>query len=389
LEEKMSYELTLEQFENLNLFSNRNMEKVMTGVVNSSSNAALVNMGEDSVILLDHKSGDFYIADYEFDRKNLTLEFSNYERIDLIDDRSDFENDVRKVFESDDDEIDFTSLTESYKRNVAERDSFLNELVSLTMSRKSFEEAVDYDQIADALTEVELTSTSKSFFNEYVERIDEYPLNEVKRFDWINPVKVSLMETERQTLVNKSAIQKAHDLWKKQSFKEAFEEAAEVFVENVEEGTEKFKELLENYPQIYFLDKADRRTLFGKTVLGTSSELREGMDDLLKGIDILFEKYELGDIREKYLAEADDGYDHQAADIAAEEDDEEDDYEEAPEVEEEEMANMVDDLTRIAEKCEDVRTKTRLEDLIDKINSSIGEGTRPALVKEAVSILSL
>lgn len=385
----MSYELTLEQFENLNLFSNRNMEKVMTGVVNSSSNAALVNMGEDSVILLDHKSGDFYIADYDFDRKNLTLEFSNYEKIELIDEENTFERDIKSVFESEDDEVDYTTLSESYKRNVAERDSFLNELVGFTMSRKPFNEVTDYDEVANILSEVELSSMSKSFFNEYVERLNDYPLNEVKRFDWVNPVKVSLMETERQNVVNRSAIQRAHELWKKQNFREGFESAASTFIDDVDEGTEEFKKLLESFPQVYYLDGADRRTLFGKTALSCSSELRESMDDLLKGIDLLFEKYELGDIREKYLAE-DDGYDHQAADIAAEDDEDfEDDYEEAPEVEDEDVTGMVDDLSKIAEKCEDVRTKTRLEDLIDRLNSNIGEGTRPALVKEAVAILSL
>lgn len=385
----MSYELTLEQFENLNLFSNRNMEKVMTGVVNSSSNAALVNMGEDSVILLDHKSGDFYIADYDFDRKNLTLEFSNYEKIELIDEENTFERDIKSVFESEDDEVDYTTLSESYKRNVAERDSFLNELVGFTMSRKPFNEVTDYDEVANILSEVELSSMSKSFFNEYVERLNDYPLNEVKRFDWVNPVKVSLMETERQNVVNRSAIQRTHELWKKQNFREGFESAASTFIDDVDEGTEEFKKLLESFPQVYYLDGADRRTLFGKTALSCSSELRESMDDLLKGIDLLFEKYELGDIREKYLAE-DDGYDHQAADIAAEDDEDfEDDYEEAPEVEDEDVTGMVDDLSKIAEKCEDVRTKTRLEDLIDRLNSNIGEGTRPALVKEAVAILSL
>lgn len=385
----MSYELTLEQFENLNLFSNRNMEKVMTGVVNSSSNAALVNMGEDSVILLDHKSGDFYIADYDFDRKNLTLEFSNYEKIELIDEENTFERDIKSVFESEDDEVDYTTLSESYKRNVAERDSFLNELVGFTMSRKPFNEVTDYDEVANILSEVELSSMSKSFFNKYVERLNDYPLNEVKRFDWVNPVKVSLMETERQNVVNRSAIQRAHELWKKQNFREGFESAASTFIDDVDEGTEEFKKLLESFPQVYYLDGADRRTLFGKTALSCSSELRESMDDLLKGIDLLFEKYELGDIREKYLAE-DDGYDHQAADIAAEDDEDfEDDYEEAPEVEDEDVTGMVDDLSKIAEKCEDVRTKTRLEDLIDRLNSNIGEGTRPALVKEAVAILSL
>lgn len=388
----MSYELTLEQFENLNLFSNRNMEKVMTGVVNSSSNAALVNMGEDSVILLDHKSGDFYITDYEFDRKNLTIEFTNYERIDLIDDSTDFESDVKRIFENDED-IDFENLTESYRRNVAEKDSFINEIVSFTMSRKSFNESVDYDEISEINYDLELSSKNNKFFESYVQRINDYPLTEVKRFDWINPVKVSLYETEIKTLVNKNAIQKAHDLWKKDSFQESFEYVASVMIENVEEGKEELKKLFENFPQVYFLDSADRRTLLGKTILNTSLEIRESMEDILKGIDILFENGELGEIQQRYLSE-DDAADFQAARIADEDDEDmdddmDDDFEEAPEVDESEMENMIDDLSKIASKCEDMRTKTRLEDLIDKMGSSIGEGTRPALVKEAVAILSL
>lgn len=383
----MSYELTLEQFENLNLFSNRNMEKVMTGVVNSSSNAALVNMGEDSVILLDHKSGDFYIADYEFDRKNLTVEFTNYERIDLVDDSDDFESDIKSIFESEED-VDFENLTESYRRNVAEKDSFLNEIVSFTMSRKSFSDVVDYDHISELTSDIELSSKTKKFFESYTQRIEDYPLSEVKRFDWINPVKVSLYETESNSLVNKNAIQKAHDLWKKESFQEAFESAVSTFIEDVEEGKEELLKLFENYPQVYFLDSADRRTLLGKTILNTNPDIRESMEDVLKGIDILFENDVLGDVQEKYLSE-DDGYDQQAANIAAEDDDDEDDFEEAPEVDEGDMESMIDDLSKIASKCEDMRTKTRLEDLIDKMGSSIGEGTRPALVKEAVAILSL
>lgn len=380
----MSYELTLEQFENLNLFSNRNMEKVLTGVVNSSSNAALVNMGEDSVILLDHKEGNFYIADYEFDREKLTVEFFNYERIDLIDDSTDFENEVSKVFESDD--FDISQLSESYKRSVVEKDNFINSLVSFTMSRKSFEESVDYDEVSEALSEVSLVSKNKEFFREYSERLNDYPLTEVKRFDWVNPAKVSLVETEKEKIVNKSAIAKAHDLWKRESFKSAFEEAAEVFIEDVESGTEKFKELTEEYPQIFFLDGADRRALFGKTILGVDS-LRESMDDLLEGIDLLFEKYELSDLKEEYFSEMEDDLD------LDDEDDMEDDmsgeYEPASEVESDDIEGLIADLRQVMDSTTDQKTVGKLEFLITKLEKGREEGTRPDVVKEAVSILTL
>lgn len=391
----MSYELTMEQFENINLFSNRNMEKVMTGVVNSSSNAALVNMGEDSVILLDHKNGDFYIADYEFDREKLTVEFSNYERIDLIDESNDFENDVRKVFESEDGELDFSYLSESYKRNVAERDSFLNELVSYTMSRKSFDNTIDYDNLSEAMSDLDFSSTSKQFFKEYTDRLEDYPLTEVKRFDWINPVKVSLIETEREKLVNRSAIAKAHDLWKRDTFKNSFAEASEVFVEDVEEGTEKFKELMEEFPQVFFLDTADRRALFGKAILGTSDSLRESMDDLLEGIDLLFEKYELADMRESYLAEMEDEYGGEE-DMEIDMDDEYGDdeemgseYEPAEEVENEDLTELISDLRQVMSSTTDQKTVGKLEFLITKLQRGMEEGTRPDIVKEAVAILSL
>lgn len=385
----MSYELTLEQFENLNLFSNRNMEKVLTGVVNSSSNAALVNMGEDSVILLDHKNGDFYIADYDFNREKLTVEFTNFERVDLINDNTNFENEVSKVFESD--EFDFSQLSEAYKKSVVEKDNFINELVSFTMSRKSFDESIDYDEISDVLNEINLTSKNNQFFKEYSERLNDYPLTEAKRFDWINPVKVSLVETEKEKLVNKSAIAKAHDLWKREAFKEAFEDAAETFVEDIEAGTDKFKELTEEYPQVFFLDGADRRALFGKAILGLDN-LRESMDDLLEGIDLLFEKYELADLREEYLSEMEDEIDDMEDELEVDGEEgveDEDDYEPAPEVESDDVSELVADLRQVMNSTTDQKTVGKLEFLINRLEKGKEEGTRPDIVKEAVSILSL
>jgi len=70
-------ELTLKEFEDLNIFSHKNMEEITRSLVNRSSNAAFVSMYDDSVILFDHEEGQFYAADYKFDDKKLIFEFTN------------------------------------------------------------------------------------------------------------------------------------------------------------------------------------------------------------------------------------------------------------------------------------------------------------------------
>ena len=83
-------EFTLKEWENINLYSNDSMQKVVASVVNSSSNAVLVNMFEDQLILLDHSDGQFYIADYDFNAKDLKLKIENYEEVELQHEESDF-----------------------------------------------------------------------------------------------------------------------------------------------------------------------------------------------------------------------------------------------------------------------------------------------------------
>jgi len=380
----MAINLTVNQFEDLNLFTNRNMEKVIGGIINNSSNGVLVNMGEDSVIILDHTEGQFYIADYSFDRDKLALTLENFDPIEIVREEETFEDRVYEYFESE--EEDVKTLVESYKNDVMNQDKFITELINDAMSRKSFDDVVDYKTISEAVNSVELESTKEPFFASYKERLTTHPLTEVKMFDWENSVTVSLVETESRRLINKTAIQRANDLWKKPEFKKLFSEAAEIFVEDVEEGVEKFKELFETYPQIFFLDAADRKSVFGKTLLGNNN-LREDMDDVLKGLNLVFEKYDLKEMADEYLSEADD---MDQEDMGDEKEGGADDQAEAPkELEQDDKQKLLDDLKKIAEKLEDEDAKKKIDDLIEKYEKSMEEGTRPDLVKEAVAILSL
>jgi len=375
---------TLTEFEDLNLYSNRSMEKVVASLVNKSSNACLVSMFEDSVILLDHEDGQFYIADYNFDRETLTLKLENFDPVELNESSGKFEDNVQEFFENEN--VSALDLAESYKSNVIEQEKALKELINDAMSKKNFDGIINYEEIKEAKDSVVTESQNESFFQKYVDRIEKYPLTEIKYFNWEDSVSVSLFETETTKLVNSSAIEKAKDLWKRTDFKESFNEACKAFIENVEEGADLFKELFEEFPQVFFLEKSDRRTMFGKAVIN-SNELREDMGDILKGITLLFEKFDLKELKEQYLLEQDE--EAVSAETPDEEPTAEEPVEKAPELSSDELKKIADDLKKVAEKIEDENTKEKLDGIIEKLTKGMEEGTRPVVVKEAVSILML
>ncbi len=383
----MSLQMTIKQFEEINLFSNKSIEKVVSSIVNESSNAALVAMFEDSVILLDHDDGQFYAADYTFDGKKLKLTLENFQSIDLEKEENSFKKDVSAFFESED--ASAKSLAESYRDSVMEQEKFVNELISEALSTKDFEGTIDYKELAEANDSVDIIS--KPYFQSYVNRLESHPLNEVKYFNWTDKVIVSLMEGEKVRLINSTAAEKANELWKKETFKKLFSEAASVFIEDVDQGKEMLVALFEEYPQLFLLDNADRKTLFGKAIISNAS-LRESLEDLQKGMDILFETEDLKELQNSYLSlleESDDEEDEEESDD--EDDDEEDDEEDEPakELDADEVKELADELKKIADNIEDEKLKEKLEDVISKLNGSVEEGTRPDLIKEAIYLLTI
>jgi len=371
-------EFNLRDFENLNLYSNSNLEKIIGSLVNESSNAALVNVYEDSLILLDHTEGDFYVADYNFDKEDLTVSINNFDKIELVKEETSFKD---KVFEFFEEESSVSELTESFKQNVIEQDAFLNDLINEAMIKKDFSNYVNYEAIRDAIDETELESVNLKVFEEYSTRTKTHPLTEIKSFNFKDEVIVSLVETEDVKLINKSAVDKARELWKKENFKESFNLAASVFVEDVVEGAEMFSSLFEEYPQVFFLDEAERKTLLGKTLI-SDSVLRENMKEILKGVDILFEKYDVKELKDNYLAEA-------GADGPGKGKDDGSGMDSPSEVEDVDLEKIANDLKAIAEKIEDESAKKKIDDIISKLEKGKEEGTRPEVVKEAVSILML
>lgn len=385
-------EIRLRDFESMNLFSNKNLEKVISSIVNKSSNAVLINMFEDSLILLDHNTGQFYAADYNFDHEDLTLKIENFEPVELVREQDEFKDKIIEFFDEDED-ITAQDLAESYKVDVLDQEKVIDELIQDAMITKDFSKLIDWGEIKLIKEDVEVAD--EKFFKIYKERLNTHPLMEVKLFDWETSVMVSLIETEPLKIVNSTVVEKANDLWKKEDFKEKFSEAASVFIEDVEEGTEYFREFLETYPQIFYLNNADRKALFGKSII-SNNELKENMDILLKGIDLLFEKFDLAEMKKEYLAEAG-AMNIDEPESSEEEEEEEEEKsekkepkekkEKAPELSAEELKKLAKEIRNLSDKVEDEALKEKLNNIADKLDSGKEEGTRPDIVKEAVSIL--
>lgn len=391
--------ITITKFEDLNLYSNKNIEKLASTIIAESSNAVLVNMYEDGAVLLDHKEGQFYMCDYKFDAKNATFLFENFDPIELKREKTSFRDSVYNFFESDD--VSHSSLFEEYKETIMSQDKFIQDIVSEAMSAIDFDEIVDYSELSEANKDVSIKNDK--FFTYYKERLSTHPLTEAKIFNWKDPVKVSLVETERFSIVNTSAKEKAEKLWKNEAFKNGFSDAASSFVEDVEEGSDKFVALFEAYPQVFYLDKADKKTLFGKMLIGNAT-LREHRNDIIKGMNLLFENNdELVALSEQYLvegafedAESMDFTDDKGKTEPTEKSKKEmldlkkpEEADKPMELTPEELEKLASELVKVANKIKDEKVKAKLENLADKLSAGKEEGTRPSVVKESVELLSL
>lgn len=362
----MSLNLSISKFEELCIYSNKTLEKVATSLINESSNAVLAAMFEDSMLLLDHKEGQFYLADYTFDHKTATFVIENYDPIVISRNNVDFKSTARKFFAED--SVTILDLAEDYQENVASQDNFISNLITESMIGKDFSEVLDFSEVAKMNESVSISG--EKFFKTYKERLSTNPVSSIKYFNWKDPIKVSLIETESGKTVNKNAIAKANELWKKDEFKTGFEKASLSFVENVEEGSSEFKNLFESFPQVLKLNSADRNTLFGKTAISVPS-LRENRTDIVKGLGILFEQFELKDM----LVEGEE-------EVPAEEEE----TAPAPELSAEELKKIADELSKIAEKITDEKVKAKLDSVIAELG---GEDTKPSVVKEAVELLTI
>ncbi len=364
--------ITIDKFQDFLLYSNKNIEKLISRVVNESSNASLVSLYEDAAVLLDHKTGTFYNTKYSFDAKEGTIVFEEFDELELTKDSTSFKEAVRNFFEG---EIETDSLKEAYTTFSSDQESFIDKVVSESLCEKDFNDLIDYSPLNGINESVEIKN--EAFFKDYKKRLETHPMTSIKAFDWKNPVKVSLIESESVKFVNKNAKEKALNLYKDSTFKAKVNEAFSALKEGNEE---ELVALAEDYSQMFYLDKADRKTIFSKATMG-NTDLLEGRLELFKKAEALFEENEtianvVAVIKEEEAA-AEEG------EAAPEE------KGAAKELTPEETDKLVAALETALEKVEDEKLADKIEALIKALGDGKETGTDVDTVKESVSILSL
>lgn len=362
--------ITVDKFNDILLYSNKNIEKLTRSIVNESSNACLAALYEDAAILLDHKEGIFYSAKYSFNPKEGTVVFEDFDAIELTRDTSSFKNAVDSFFEE---ESDIDSLKEAYQVFASDQEAFIDSVVSEALSEKNAADVIDYT-VLDGINE-SVSIKNEAFFKEYSKRIDSHPLTSIKKFDWANPVKVALFETEDIKVVNKNAKANAVELYKDSSFKKRINEA----FASLKEGEEAdLLALAEDYSQIFYLDKADRKTLFGKATLGNPA-LLEGRTSLFKKAEEIFaENEDIVAIAANYITEAEEDGEAVA-----------DEKDLPKELSAEEVDKLVGELEKALDKVEDEKLGDKIEGLIKALNDGKETGTNVDNVKESIDILCL
>lgn len=361
--------ITVDKFNDFLLYSNKNIEKLIRDIVNESSNASFVALYEDAVMLLDHKTGTFYTSKYDFNPKEGTVIFEDFDVIELTRDTSSFKNAVNNYFEE---EAEIEEIKEAYQVFASDQEALIDSVVTESLSEKNAFDIIDYSTLEGINEEVSIKD--EPFFKEYQTRLDSHPLTSIKTFSWDKPVKIALYETENVKIVNKNAKSKAAELYKDSVFKSKINEAFNALAEGDENP---LIIVCEDYSQIFCLDKADRKTLFGKATLGNVN-LMEGRNSLFKKAEEIFaENEDIIEISSQYLLEAEEGEDPA------------DEKDLPKELTPEETDKLIKELEKALDKVEDEKLGDKIETLIKALNDGKETGTDVDTVKESVDILSL
>ena len=174
-------ELTVKDFESINNFSNKNVERLISEIINESSNAVFVNMFDDKVVLLDHEEGQFYFADYSFDPEELTLKLEGFEEVNIYKEENDLQEKALEYFDEDED-TSISEVIDSFKETYISQDKFIKEISQEALIGKDISEVIDWKELKGILENSNLDIKKDAFYKEYKSRIETHPLTEIKIF---------------------------------------------------------------------------------------------------------------------------------------------------------------------------------------------------------------
>lgn len=359
-------EITNSKLSNYILYSNKNLDKLCRSLINESSNALMLELFDDKMLLADHNSGALYLADYKFDGKSLVVE--NFDNLDVINDESSLKEEIGKYF--DDDGYDTAKIVEAYNEDSESNNTDLNDSIVESLASKDTNDKANYSEII-GINEDNEELKSMSFFKNYKQHLTESPTSTIKVFDWVNPVRVSLIdEDENKTLVGNAGT-KAQNLSKNKDFRKLFAEAASDMMNG---NSETMQNLLNENSSILALDNIQMKEFVGMSVIG-DKELMSNRKEIVENVNkIVSEDENLSSVKNLLSEEEDD---------KASEDDKKLD------TSSKDIEALKDALDKALDKVTDEKLLAKINSLKDALDASEDEGTTDVgTVKECVELLS-
>lgn len=361
--------MKISKLSNTLLYSNKNVEKLLKGLINESSNAVLMETFDDKCILADHTTGNIYQADYNFDGKQVV--FENFEQIDLERDNSNLVEAIGKYL---DDEATTDDLNESYEMDSENEENTFSESIVEALSSKNMDNIIDYSELEGINEEIGDFKDS-SFFKAYKNRLDSNPSNSIKFFNFKDPVKVSLIDEDENCILSKNLIQKSLKLKSDKEFRETVMEASDALMNGDSSLAE---EMINEEPSFLALDNSGMTELVGMSVIG-NKDLMENRKEIVEAFNNLISENDEICAKKNQIDAA-----------AAETDDNSGAAADVPDA----SSNDIDELIKALDKALDKVTDQKLVDKIGALKNALednkeNEQTDVKNIKEAVEILSM
>ena len=368
--------LSLKQFSEINLYNNKNIEKLMSEIISESANATFVSLFEDQVILFDNIKNKFYSADYEFDKSTFVIE--NFEELIITRELESFNESLNDYF---DDKTDIEEVCESYDNIFSEAELILTEDINNNILKKKNTYEF-FNDILEAKNKVKLDKIYETeLYKKYSERYMEKPSEEIYFFDWHNPIAVSLEENESKKPIFIKDDIKALNFWKNENFRKMLKESLS--------DEDKVESFLNTYKQLILLENVKIREVVSKSLLmenvtDVNTHSKSIIDVIVKnGLrELLKENFTINEEEVQQTTPPIEG-NEQTTDQAGEESAED------VQVDTSELDQVVSDIKNISSECQTEKAKSFLDGIVTKLEQMKEEGSiDPELLKEIARLLA-
>lgn len=360
--------MKISKLNNALLYSNKNVEKLLKTLINESSNAVLMETFSDGCIIGDHTNGKIYKADYSFDGK--TVVFENFDQIEIEENNDELKEEIGKYFS---DESTTDDINEAYESDSEESKNIFTESISEAVSGKNMSKVIDYSELKGINEEIKI---DEPFFEEYKERLNTHPTTSIKYFNFKDPVKVTLIDEDENSFVNKNIFNKAKKLKTNKDFKKEISEAAEAYING---DNTVFEDLASDETSVLALDKSEMTELVGLSVVGNAN-LMENRKNIVEGFNKIIDENELLKEQKCKIDETKEKCSKET----------EKDEEELIDVNEEDIDKLSKALDKALEKITDQKLVDKIGELKNALElSKANETTDVKAIKECVELLSM